>query len=190
MNRQKVMVAVLLLISGVLTVIQMNRTGAETTATWGVIRDVPKGQIVTEEDIGAISVLPDHRLTGVVQSEEEVIGKRAAVDLREGMIACESLFEQPERYQVRKGSAMTAIKLLPDSAICWICEEGQQVDVYFVDDGGRSENLGEVTIRGAFDQMMSDQELFFFVVVEGRTGVIERIVASRTMGRLEIVKKK
>lgn len=185
-----VFIFVLLLISIGLTWVQLFSNDEEMSEVWLLARDVKKGEVVKASDFYVGKMKASSYPVDCVQILTEVEGKTARVDLGMHMIATFNLFGEGNRYEPEKGNALTAIKMLPDSAICWTSELGERLDVYFVEDKQPAEKLGSVIVRGKMDQRMGEDELYTFMVVEGNQKTVLKIVEKRANGRIEIVKQR
>ncbi len=181
------MIVFLILLSIGLTVFQVVNNNQREFAVIEVFRDIKQGEVIEQGDLGLVYRLEKAPL-GAVQKTEDAIGKVALVDLSKGTLAMSSYFEMPVQSDVPKGYAKTAIKLLPEEAICFTSDLESDVDVYFVSDGGSVEVLGEVVVKQFYDQKIETDDLLMYVVVVGKKSVVTDIVQKRALGRIELVK--
>lgn len=183
---------VLVLLSVGLTVFQVFfKSQEQLVEDFGAARDIKAGEVIGSESVTRIKIHPSNRIggNGRVAGMEDLIGKKATVDIPGGAILSRTYFEEPVlAEQLKKGRALTAVKLMPDHAICWVAEIGSFVDIYFISDSGETERLGEVELKKVYDQKLSAEDLLLFAVVEGSESVIEKIMQRRAAGRLEIIK--
>lgn len=185
-----VFIIVLLLASIGLTWVQLVSDDEDMSEVWLLARDVKRGDVVKATDFHLGRIKASSYPGDCVKNLQEVEGKIARVDLGIHMIATKNLFGEVNHYQPEKGNALTAIRMLPDSAICWTSELGEHLDVYFVEDKQPAEKLGSVIVRGKMDQRMGEDELYTFMVVEGNQKTVLKIVEKRANGRIEIVKQR
>lgn len=189
--KRRIAVAVLLIVSALLTCFQLiGENQEETEFAVSIISDIKAGERITTAHLGMIPMPSKYLVENRPRSVEEAAGRYARVDIAGGTLVTDAFLSADDPYKIQRGRALTAIRLLPDSAICWITEIGQAVDVYFVDDLGKSAILGEVVVKKNFDPRMNEEDTLQYVVVEGDEAVVRKIVEKRAVGRLEIVKKK
>ncbi len=187
--KQKIVVVFFIVMSVGLTVFQVLKTEEDAVEVVGVLRDIPAGTIVTERDVGTMYVL-DSPPSGSVRNTAEFLGKVSVVALKQGVVAMPEYFEEPSLDEMPAGYSQTAMKLSPDSAMCFTSELDSEVDVYFVGSKGEIERLGEVTIKEFYDHKMNQEDVLVYVVVVGKTSIVQKIVKNRSLGRLELVKSK
>lgn len=185
-----IVITILLLTSIGITWMQLSSREEKMTDVWMLARDIKKGEMVQQSDFYMGRIRSSSYPLDLLQTVAEVEGMVALVDLRAHSLAAKNVFGEIPRYEPKKGNALTAIKMLPDSAICWTTEMGESVDVYFVEDKEPVEKLGSVIVKGKLDQRMGENELYTFMVVEGSKQTILEIVEKRTNGRIEIVKQR
>lgn len=174
-----------------LTVVQLGQKDELETASALVLsRNMLQGEVVEASDIVEKSFLPENLPDNRLGSADEVIGKQLTVDVSAGSILLNSFFVEQFDFTVEAGHALTAVRLLPDTAICWTQEVDAEVEVCFVDSEGEMERLGKVVIRGVFDKQMGEDEALMFAVIEGKNNVVDRIISLREKGRIEFVKRK
>lgn len=179
------------MLSAALTIWQLSQKSEVVTESALVFaRDVARGEVLQASDFVEIQVLPDTCVEGMLTSAQEAAGAYVLLDLPRGVVAIEDFFEHSLEPEIEKGYAMTAIKMSPDSAICWTSEAGSILSVCFVDDEGALTELGEVKLLDIFDQRLGKDDVPVFAVVTGKKTVIEQIVQRRTLGRLEVLIKK
>lgn len=154
----------------------------------GASVDIKRGEIITRDHLTEVEIDLKNVIDSYSKSPEDFLGKTAYVDIPKGALLSKSYFFDHKLREVPKGRALTAIKLLPDSAICWITEPESILDVYFIDREGGVEVLGKVKLIHVYDQNMSSEDMLFYAVVEGSESVICKIVQKRALGRIEVVK--
>ncbi len=185
--KQKLIIVFLIVMSVGLTVFQLVESGQKGVDVVCVMRDVKEGQVIEKEDVGILKSL-DSLPKGALKNPDKLIGKVAVVSLSKGTVAMESYFEEVVEEDLQKGESKTAIRLTPDTAICFTSEIDSSVQVYFVGDKGELQKLGDVVLKQFYDQQMEQNDLLMYVVVEGKKSVIDKIVQKRALGRLELVK--
>ncbi len=187
--KQKIVVIFFIVMSVGLTIFQMLKTEEDAIEVVGMLRDMDAGTIVTERDVGTLYVL-DSPPAGSVERAEDIVGKVAIVSLKHDVVAMPEYFDEPVIDEVPVGYSKTAMKLSPDSAICFTSDLNSVVDVYFVGDKGETERLGEVEIKAFYDHKMNQEDVFMYAVVVGKTSVVRKIIKNRALGRLELLKTK
>lgn len=184
------MVAVLLLASIGFTWMQLSSDEKDMVEVLMLARDIGKGEILAQKDFYLGKILRSSYPADMLLHTSEAEGKAALVNMSAHTLASKSMFGEPPRYEPKNGNALTSIKLLPDSAICWTSEIGEVVDVYYIEDKLEAEKLGSVIVKGKLDQRMGDDELYMFMIVEGSKKTVLDIVEKRANGRIEIVKQR
>ncbi len=188
---RKIIIGFLIAFSAVITFLQLSqRPEVETVRALAFARDVAKGERIAVSDFVEINILPQNTVDNMIIDANRIAGTRAALNLPSGMIVVADFFETSDDFQPEEGNSMTAIKMLPDSAICWTTKSGSVVSVCFVDDKGEMTMLGEVKLLGVYDQRLGNDETPMFAVVEGKRNVIDQIIQRRALGRLEFLLKK
>ncbi|WP_326782781.1 SAF domain-containing protein [Streptomyces sp. NBC_00151] len=96
-----------------------------------VVRDVQVGQVLTEQDLGRASIALDPAVKAVDASDlDEVVGKRAAVELRPGSLLAPS--QVTKDSLVKAGEQLVPIGLKPEQIPATVLVPGQKVQLVHV----------------------------------------------------------
>lgn len=186
--KNKIIILALLVSSVLFSYLQWNTREEEPLINViGATKDILQGEQITKDHLDVIAIHPRNNLDSYSTNTEDFIGKKSKTDIPKGAMLSTHYFFDREVDVVPEGKALTAIRLLPDSAICWMTKPDSLVDVYFVDSKGEVEVLGKVRLIHVYDQNMSADDMLFYAVVEGSEAIVSKIVQKRTMGRLELV---
>lgn len=187
--KNKIVILGLLVSSVIFSYLQWNARAEEPSVkVIGAVKDISQGERITKDHLALIDIHPRNKIESYSADPEVFLDKRSGTDIPKGAILSKCYFAAQQVDEVPEGKALTAIRLLPDSAICWIAKPDSVVDVYFVDSKGEMEVLGKVRLIEVYDQNMSSEEMLFYAVVEGDEDIIAKIVRKRAMGRLELVR--
>lgn len=100
-----------------------------------------------------------------------------------------------EDYKPAEGNAATALRLLPEQALCWTFEKEEIVAVVAVSKqpiskemGNKLKEIAQVKIIAYFDQRMEDRDLMQFVMIEGEESKILEILSLRPSYNIELIK--
>ncbi|MGW1067492.1 SAF domain-containing protein [Streptomyces aureus] len=103
-----------------------------------VVRDVQVGQVLTEQDLGKASISLDPAVKAVTSDDlDQVVGKRAAVELRPGSLLSPSQVTRDSL--VRAGEQLVPIGLKPEQIPATALVPGQKVQLVHVPAQGESE---------------------------------------------------
>lgn len=155
------------------------------------------GTMIEEKDIDSIKI--DHSLMSehLISDKSALIGMTIKVDLPEKTILNRAFFTERTQYEPSPENALTTLKLNAEEAMCWRIEKGEQVSLMYIDLNFEGLLLGEIIIKGVFYENMVERQdpgknetalLPSFVVIEGKSSVIDKVVELRGNGRFEIVK--
>ncbi len=155
------------------------------------------GTMIEEKDIDSIKI--DHSLMSehLITDKSALIGMTIKVDLPEKTILNRAFFTERTQYEPSPENALTTLKLNAEEAMCWRIEKGEQVSLMYIDLNFEGLLLGEIIIKGVFYENMVERQdtgknetalLPSFVVIEGKSSVIDKVVELRGNGRFEIVK--
>jgi len=117
-----------------------------------VVREVQVGQVLTERDLGRASVALDPAVKAVRADDlDEVVGQRAAVELRPGSLLAPSQVTQDSL--VRPGEQVVPIGLKPEQVPASALVPGQKVRLVHVPaqdaaDTGRTPAVAPQTLAG------------------------------------------
>ncbi|MFF1517045.1 SAF domain-containing protein [Streptomyces sp. NPDC058305] len=103
-----------------------------------VVRDVQVGQVLTEEDLGKASISLDPAVKAVTTDHlDQVVGKRAAVELRPGSLLAPS--QVTTDSLVKAGEQLVPIGLKPEQIPATALVPGQKVQLVHVPAQGEPE---------------------------------------------------
>ncbi|MET8102667.1 SAF domain-containing protein [Streptomyces sp. NPDC005236] len=103
-----------------------------------VVRDVQVGQVLTEQDLGKASIALDPAVKAVHVSDlDQVVGKRAAVELRPGSLLAPS--QVTKDNLVKAGEQLVPIGLKPEQIPATVLVPGQKVQLVHVPAQGETE---------------------------------------------------
>ncbi|MGW1068164.1 SAF domain-containing protein [Streptomyces aureus] len=103
-----------------------------------VVRDVQVGQVLTEQDLDKASISLDPAVKAVTSDDlDQVVGKRAAVELRPGSLLAPSQVTRDSL--VKAGEQLVPIGLKPEQIPATALVPGQKVQLVHVPAQGESE---------------------------------------------------
>ncbi|MEV5794882.1 SAF domain-containing protein [Streptomyces sp. NBC_01558] len=103
-----------------------------------VVRDVQVGQVLTEQDLGKASISLDPAVKAVTADHlDQVVGKRAAVELRPGSLLAPS--QVTADSLVKAGEQLVPIGLKPEQIPATALLPGQKVELVHVPAQGETE---------------------------------------------------
>lgn len=103
-----------------------------------VVRDVQVGQVLTERDLGKASISLDPAVKAVTTEDlDQVVGKRAAVELRLGSLLAPS--QVTKDSLVKAGEQLVPIGLKPEQIPATALVPGQKVELVHVPAQGETE---------------------------------------------------
>ncbi|TXS61401.1 flagellar biosynthesis protein FlgA [Streptomyces sp. me109] len=103
-----------------------------------VVRDVQVGQVLTEQDLGKASISLDPAVHAVTADDlDQVVGKRAAVELRPGSLLAPS--QVTKDSLVKAGEQLVPIGLKPEQIPATALVPGQKVQLVHVPAQGEPE---------------------------------------------------
>ncbi len=151
---------------------------------------IEAGVAITTEDIKYVLVDYTFDREHYFSKGTDVVGKKLAITLNEGTLLMDQFIKQESDYSPEKNNAITSLKVLPEEFICWQVGVGDRIDLVHVSFEHEMTLLGEVLIKGIFDQnLKSNSSMPTYVVVEGEAYTIERLILLRDQGRIEAIKR-
>ncbi|TLS45751.1 flagellar biosynthesis protein FlgA [Streptomyces montanus] len=117
-----------------------------------VVRDVPVGQVLTQDDLGKASAALDPAVKAVRANDvDSVVGKRAAVELKPGSLLAPS--QVTKDSLVKAGEQLVPIGLKPEQVPATALVPGQKVELVHVPaqgatDTGTTSDAAPQTIDG------------------------------------------
>ncbi|GAB6107471.1 SAF domain-containing protein [Fusibacter bizertensis] len=195
---KKIGIAVLLFIcGGLLTYAEVKHINEQeisyTTDVVALKHDLTEGVVIKEQDLQMVSIPNEILSNNYVQDKDEVIGNTLAIALTELTLINKDVLLEKTYFIPSSGNALTSLRLTPEEMLCWEIEVGELVHVVHVSTDGVLTKLGQVSIKGIYDETLSrnfskKSNVPTFLLIEGNLNVIESIIASRGDGRLEVIK--
>lgn len=158
------------------------------------------GTQIEEDDIVSMQIDESLMSENLVTDKKALLGLTIKVDLPKKTLLNLSFFTERDHFEPSPEHSITTLKLNAEEAMCWRLEKGEQVSLIYVDLNFEGLILGEITIKGIFNENMVECHdmnkndiietsiLPSFVVIEGSSSVINKVVALRGNGRFELVK--
>ena len=148
------------------------------------------GTTITLTDIEYVLVDSSFDIGHYFENDQEVIGKKISVTLNEGTLLMDQFIKQEGQLSPDKNHAITSLKVLPEEFVCWQVDLGDSIDLVHVSFDHVMTQLGEVVIKGIYDQnLKSHASMPTYVVIEGSFSTIEKIILLRDQGRIEAIKR-
>lgn len=155
--------------------------------------DLTAGKKIESEDLKVIEIPVESISETAYSAKEDLLGKTVTYNLSSNTQIIEEMITENAYLVPNEGNSMTTLKLNPEEAMCWTMSKGERVLVKYIDLEGHLSELGEVMVKGRYDQSLSENNyqtsVPVYLLVEGRFEIIDAIVSKLNMGRLEIVKK-
>ncbi len=152
--------------------------------------DTKAGTLLEERHLMKVAVLEETLSKDYYQNTASVIGKRLVDDVGQKTILTAAMLTHFEKEAVLEEGALTSIKLLPESALCWDLKIGDEVEVVAKNlDGPGIVPLGKVTVKGIYDHLLEDDAVPTYLLVRGEDAVIGAIIGHKKDGQLEIIKR-
>lgn len=123
---------------------------------------------------------------------EDVVGMNMLTDLSKySILSKQILSETVDEQEVSSPDhAMTTLKVLPEEALCFRFDKGEEVLLYHIDPLYVEKDLGVVMIKAIYDNNLEDTGLPVYLLIEANQEVIREIVRLRESGRFEIIRGK
>ena len=195
---KKIGIAVLLFIcGGLLTYAEVKHINepeiSYTTDVVALKHDLTEGVVIGEQDLQMVSIPKEIYNINYIQDKNEVIGNTLAIALTELTLINKDVLVEKSYFVPNRGNALTSLRLTPEEMLCWEIEVGEMVHVVHVSTDGVLTELGQVSIKGVYDENLNrnfskKSNMPTFLLIEGNLSVIESIIASRSNGRLEVIK--
>jgi len=150
---------------------------------------VEVGQELKLEDLTLQKVPQDLVPLRAYDDVSEVIGKTISIGMPGKTIITMDLLDENRYFMPSKGQSITAIRFNPEEVMCWEVNNGEAVEIIHIDTQGNLKALGNVIVKEFYDQNQSTElAIPTYMLVEGKSSVIEGIIRARGNGRLEAVK--
>jgi hypothetical protein len=191
--KRLITVGAVLLLGLVLTVIEVNWIQNEkkndTQPVVTLTRSIEAGSTIKKSDLTVKEIDKTLWSDGYVSKPEDVTGKTVLIGMESHSIITSGSLKENAYGLPETGNAITAIKLAPEEALCWTLATGEPVNVVLVDSTLVLRDLGEVTVKGLYDNYLMDSDVPVYVLVEGKRKTIENIVSHRESGQMELLKR-
>ncbi len=194
---KKIIIIILLLLCGGLItgfeIKQINVAQMDTRVPIVILKETLEvGSVLSTDNLEIINVDEALAVENTFYKVDDVVGKTLAIALTKGTILSTSMITEQTFFTPSKGHALTALKLSPESIMCWEVNNGEVVELVHVSLDGELRHIGKVVVKGYYDQeMVSDSNytsLPLFILVEGERHIIDEIIRSRDNGRIEVTK--
>lgn len=186
-------VGAVLLLGLILTIMEINwiqkESKTDTVPVVSLTRSLEAGSTIQKNDVVIMEIDKSSWSEGYVSKLEDVTGKTLLIGLESHSIINNGSLKENAYGSPDSGNAITAIKLAPEEAICWSLSTGESVNVVLVDSTLVLKDLGEVTVKGLYDNYLLDSDVPVYVLVEGKRKTIENIVSHRESGQMELLKR-
>lgn len=155
------------------------------------------GTQIEEKDIDSIKMDKALMNEHMIIDKAAIIGMTIKLDLPEKTLLNQAFFTEKTHYEPSPEHAMTTLKLNAEEAMCWRLEKGERVSLMYIDLNFEGLLLGEIIVKGIFNENMVERHdedknetglLPSYVVIEGKSTVINKVVELRGNGRFELVK--
>ncbi len=191
--KRLITVGAVLLLGLVLTVIEINwiqnEKKMDTVPVVSLARDIEAGSTIKRTDLVIKEIDKSLWSDGYASKLEDVSGKTILISMESHSIITSGSLKENAYGSPESGNAITTIKLAPEEALCWTLATGEYVNVVLVDSALVLRDLGEVTVKGLYDNYLMDSDVPVYVLVEGKRKTIENIVSHREAGQMELLKR-
>jgi hypothetical protein len=194
MVKKMVVIVTFALLSLAVTQYQIQKINRETLQTYEAVyiyaKDLDAGTVLSEEDIVIGKINTQWDSEAYVKEASTAIGKQLSTDVKKNaLISIGSLAEVKEAMQPANGFALTAVKLTPETAVCWAFEAGDTLALYWVDDDAVATLIGNVFIKSIVSESGASKSAPVYAIVEADEVIVTKIVAMRDEGRFELVRQ-
>lgn len=164
-----------------------------STEVYMMKEDRVAGHIIETTDLVLGSIYEKWASDDYITDMNQVVGKTLDADVKKNTVVTSRLLRenQSELLTSKTNQAITALKLLPEEALCWEVNPNEWVSLYFISGEGQLESMGQVYIKEAYDdynQPVKEKGYTTYLLIEGDKSIIEGIIQNREKGRFEIVK--
>lgn len=192
--KKMIMVIGLLIFGLLLTYYEINSIRAVNenalTEVVALKKSLESGIAITMDDLKYVLVDSSFDTKQYFEDDKELIGKKLSVALGEDTLLMNQFIKQEGQFSLEKNHAITSLKVLPEEFICWQVDLGDSIELVHVSLDYEMTQLGEVVIKGIFDQnLKSHASMPTYVVIEGKSSTIEKIILLRDQGRIEAIKR-
>ncbi len=191
--KRLITVGAVLLLGLILTVMEINwiqnEKKMDTVPVVALTKSVEAGSTIKRTDLAIKEIDKSLWSEGYVSKLEDVAGKTLLVGMEGHSVVTKGSLKENAYASPESGNALTTIKLAPEEALCWTLSTGEPVNVVLVDSMLVLRDLGEVTVKGLYDNYLMDSDVPVYVLVEGSRKTIENIVTHRESGQMELLKR-
>lgn len=165
----------------------------ETESIYVVNKDLTAGCTLEEGDLEQAQVLSKWDNENYYQSKEGLIGQTLKIDVTKNMPLTDQMFVKKGESlkSIKPHQAITTLKLMPEEALCWEVQPGENVTLYYIDDQTGVISLGPITINQVLDDYtkpVKDKQYTTYLLIEGPKSTIEKVMSGRKTGRFELMK--
>lgn len=122
---------------------------------------------------------------------EDVVGMYITTDFTKYSILSKQILASTVDDQTvsEVNHAMTTLKFLPESALCFRLTKGDEVSLYQINQDDEVTDLGSVVIKAIYDNNLEDVGLPVYLLIEADQQIIRDIIRFRESGRFEVIRK-
>lgn len=182
-----------MLLGLILTVMEINwiqnEKKMDAVPVVALTKSIEAGSTIKKTDLVIKEIDKSLWSEGYVDKLEDVVGKTLLIGMQGHSVVTKGSLKENAYTSPESGNAITTIKLAPEEALCWTLSTGEPVNVVLVDSMLVLRDLGEVTVKGLYDNYLMDSDVPVYVLVEGSRKTIEKIVTHRESGQMELLKR-
>lgn len=191
--KRLITVGAVLLLGLILTAVEINwiqnEKKMDTVPVVALTRSMEAGSTIKKTDLALKEIDKSLWSEGYTSKLDDALGKTALISMESHSVLTKASLKENAYGSPEKGNAITTIKLAPEEALCWTLSKGEPVNVVLVDSTLVLRDLGEVTVKGLYDNYLMDSDVPVYVLVEGSRKTIENIVSHRESGQMELLKR-
>lgn len=191
--KRLISVGAVLLLGLILTIVEINwiqnEKKIDMVPVVSLNKSIEAGSTIKKMDLIIKEIDKSLWSEGYANKLEDVVGKTALIGMESYSIVTKGSLKENAYGSPESGNAITTIKLAPEEALCWTLATGEPVNVVIVDSMLVLRDLGEVTVKGLYDNYLMDSDVPVYVLVEGKRKTIENIVSNRESGQMELLKR-
>lgn len=192
---KKILMAIsILILSFLITFYQINKIKIETLQIFEQVvlinKNLKAGMVIKESDLEYGKINKLWHSTNYYTQKEALIGKTILIDYGKNGILSSQLVADTvdEKMLTDRKNAMTALKLLPEEALCWSVAKGDYVNIFHIDSLYEINLMGNALIKAVYDGQLDNQTIPAYILIEADSETILNIIKFRESGRFEIVR--
>lgn len=193
--KRVILIGVIAALSIFMTLFQIQLIKKETLQSFKEVvilsRDIKVGEVIEDNDVEIGQINTAWFSDDYYTAKSNVIGKTAVVNLSRSTILSKTLVRITvnENQLTDPEHAMTTLKIVPEEALCWSLEKGDEVELFCVSqDLDTVQDLGKIMIKAIYDDRLGDESIPVYVLIEATPEAIAEIIRQRESGRFELVR--